>query len=286
MIELGTAERRILKKDAKMVITDHAGAILLVSLPLILLELLFAFRSAIPVPEPAKWLIIGAAGLLIYLPLSIGQAAYLLGEVCGRPCRKTVVFRWICSPRLYGKAIVYVLASLGLYGVYAGLCYLLSFPVSRGAQWFAGFIDNPEAGEYLESVFLLLAVLGASILELFLSPAKNYLAGEPELSAFGVIRKSFQTAFLHFKPLFLLRLTWIGWIIGVYFFDGAVSGNIFTAAVQPNWWMSVLYGIAALIFYLVSFYVGIYMDTANLSFNELCIVRSRAAEKQDFPNKK
>jgi hypothetical protein len=281
MMELGSVERRIIKRDAKMVVTDHALAFFLVSLPVTILELLFVFRAAFSAPEWVKWIVIGLLAVFLYLPLTIGQAAYLLGEIRQKPCHKSVVFRWLTSPRLYGKTVVYVLTTLMLYGVYALACYLLSLPVSFGAAQFAEFIGNPGAEEYINSIFMLLAVLGASVLELFLSPAKNYLAGEEELGAVQIIRKSFRTARLHLKPLFLLRLTWIGWIAGVYFLDGAAGGNLVTAMTQPNGWMGALYGGAALLFYLISFFVGIYMDTANLSFNELCIVRSKTAGEQN-----
>ena len=191
-------------------------------------------------PEWAKWLAIGLAGLFLYLPLTIGQAAYLLGEIRQKPCKKTVVFQWFTSPRLYGRAVVFGLISLGLYAVYAGACYLLYLPVSFGAAQFAGFIENPGAEEYLQSAFLLLAMLGASILELFLSPAKNYLAGGEGISAAQAVRKSFDTARAHGKPLLLLRVTWIGWIAGVYFLDGAAGGNWINAVAQTSWWIGCL----------------------------------------------
>ena len=86
MMELGSVERRIIKRDAKMVVTDHALAFFLVSLPVTILELLFVFRAAFSAPEWVKWIVIGLLAVFLYLPLTIGQVAYLLGEIREDSC--------------------------------------------------------------------------------------------------------------------------------------------------------------------------------------------------------
>lgn len=261
-------KRKLIKKDAKMLLVQEFRSILFVSLPLMIIEFFMQMMNTVNFLQyTMKQWVLFVVLVIFALPCIMCQSSYLLKKIMDKKGEFSAAFSWLYSPKKWWAIAKIVVWYLGVFLIYIGVMIGLYFGLFAAAKAFSNFIHNPSFLEYYHQLFLLIAYIGFMVVEVFTTPAINLLAEDPDQKTRYVFLKAFRIAAQNFQKLFVFKLTFLALVLGVAILQMAGIANIVT--LEHNWIFNLLYVLIGLIMYFAGFYLKIYMNTSMLSYVSL-----------------
>ncbi len=260
-----TIKRKLIKKDAKMLLAEDFRRICLVSLPLIVLEFLLQFVSYWGGNMQAwtRWGLI-AVILLATIPCILVQASYVLAKLNAKECPISSAFFWLYNPQRLWLVFRMVGLYFGIFILYGIVMFLLYHGLWYAANAFAAYLQNPSFLVYYRQLFIVLIYVGFFPVEVLTTPAINLLVQSPDSSVITLFSRSMKAAKNNFRVFFVFQLTFLALTVGVAILQEAGMANLQING--ANIFLTLLYGFIGVIMYLAGSYLKIYMNMATLSY--------------------